>query len=503
MKNNKYLIIFISLVLSINFALASNTKLATTITEQAESVLVKKDNAITLQELKNMVISDTIDVQLSYERLFQAQKQIGSARAQYFPYGVGTVATVAYFGTFSYIILAELITSLPSKIFNVQKRKNIRNAQRENVKVITANINNQIAIMYYGFLKDEAMLKIASLELQLLEAKVSSLEERIEIGMSNEIELDNVKYRYHNLREVYLKFNGYYYQSLKSLNTLIGRSSEDEVIKLQPVAEFLSVDDINMSTEDMTNTAITNSSELKAADYMIKAAHNNTRSARWSVLSFSGIGFGYMSRVRFSKSETQNAYFKRDSVKRNIENEVYSRTSKLVNSINIFNQDQSLYNSTKAYVEGDIAEFNAGQLTLGRLIDTELIYLTDFREAVRTHYSSLNNLDGLERVVGNSVYANQAVLDTPEKPSYDSIIDIQVNRKRRRINLSVTSSDLSVEIEKVEYNFDYNLFNEMTSTSIGSNFAIKLKTRRKSTEVSGNAVITLSNGDVINKTFNI
>ena len=48
MKNNKYLIIFISLVLSINFALASNTKLATTITEQAESVLIKKDNAITL-----------------------------------------------------------------------------------------------------------------------------------------------------------------------------------------------------------------------------------------------------------------------------------------------------------------------------------------------------------------------------------------------------------------------------------------------------------------------
>jgi hypothetical protein len=60
-----------------------------------------------------------------------------------------------------------------------------------------------------------------------------------------------------------------------------------------------------------------------------------------------------------------------------------------------------------------------------------------------------------------------------------------------------------VEISKVEYHFDYSLFNSMTSTSVRTNFAIKLKTRRKSTEVSGNAVITLSNGDVINKKFNI
>ena len=43
----------------------------------------------------------------------------------------------------------------------------------------------------------------------------------------------------------------------------------------------------------------------------------------------------------------------------------------------------------------------------------------------------------------------------------------------------------------------------MTSTSMGSDFEIKLKKRRKSTEVSGNAVIKFSNGDVINKTFNI
>jgi outer membrane protein TolC len=502
MKSNKYLIIFITIVLSMNIAFANNVKLATTITTEAESVLVKKDNAIDLKTLKSMVVNDGVDVKISYERLVQAQKEIGSARAQYFPYGVGTVATVYFYGAFSYLVLAELITSLPSKIFNVQKRKHIRNAQRENLKVITANIKNQVAKMYYNFLKDEALLKIASLELSLLESKISSIEENIELGMSSSLELDDAKYRYYTLRDVYLKYSGYYFQSLKALNTLTGTSSSAKPFILQPVGEYLSAEHVTMSTEDMTAKALNNSNELKASEFMIRAAHNNRRSVKWSILSFSGIGFGYMSKIRRSRSETNNAYFRRDSVKRNVENEVYTRKAKLLSSIGVFDQDFSLYNATKSYVEGDIAEYNAGQLTLGKLVDTEIIYLSDLRETIRTHYLALSNLDSLERVVGTKVYDEQFT-EVEESSSVESLVDVNIIRKRRRVTMSVVRSDKTVKISKVEYNFNDNLFRPMTSTSARSDFSIKLKTRRKTTQVSGTATITLTNGEVINKQFQI
>jgi len=498
----KYFIIFLATVLSMSVAFADNSDLAVTITSKAESVLEKKRDAINLEELRGLVVNENIDIQLSYERLFQAQKKIGSARAEYFPYGVGAVASIYFYGAFSYLFIAELVTSLPSKIYNVQKRKNIRNAQREYLKAVEANIHNEVAKMYYGFLKDEALLKIATFELKLLEAKIASVEERIEFGISTDTELESAKYHYYTLRDVFLRFNSYYLQSLQALNVLMGRPSSMPVIALQPVAKFLSADLVRMSTEKMKNIAIKNSNELKAANYLIRAAHNNTNSVAWSVLSFSGIGFGYMNKIRSSKSETKEAYFVRDSAKRSVESEVYTRKAKLVNSIGILDQDRALYQTTKFYVEGEIADFKAGQLTLPRLIETELIYLTDYREAVRSHYNTLSNLDNLKRVVGAKVYDTITREELVVSTSSDEV-ELSVSRTGKTISIKTYSVLEQSEIARVTYDFDGKLFNTMTSISSINNFTIKLFTKRKTTSVSGQATITMRNGDVITKTIEI
>lgn len=501
MRSNKYIIILITLVFSINFAFAGNSTLAKSIIAESESILAEKENAITLEELQQMVSNDSLDVQISYERLLQAQKKIGSARAQYFPYGIGAVASLYFYGSFSYLILAELITSLPSKIYNVQSTKNVRKAQAENLKTVKANIKNQIAKMYYNFLKDEALLKIASLELKLMEADIASTEENIELGMSTDVDLTNLKYKYLTLRDVYLRFSGYYNQSLKALNIATGRDSTEEVLKLQPVNTYLSADQVRMSSAEMETLAIENSSELKAANYMIKAAHHNTNSVRWSVLSFSGIGFGYMSRIRFSKSARANAYYNRDSVQRNIENQVYTRRAKLINSIGIFNQDHDLYNVTKSYVEGDIEEYKSGQLTLSKVIQTELIYLSDFRETIRSHYQALIDIDNLKRLVGQNVYGEGAIIESIEPET--ELAELKIKKRGRVIRINAYNMISSEKIESVQYEFNDRLFKEMKSFSSSNNFAVKLYTRTSSTKVSGRAIITMENGEQIIKEFKI
>ena len=153
--------------------------------KDAESIFDYREDAINLEEFKKLVINENVEVAVAYERLFQAQQQIYRARAAYFPYGVGTVSAMYFTSAFSYLILAELITSLPSKIFAVQKQKHLRTAQAFTVEVVKANIKNQTALIYYSFLKQEALLKLAKIELDLLKSNLQGKREEVEFGILN------------------------------------------------------------------------------------------------------------------------------------------------------------------------------------------------------------------------------------------------------------------------------------------------------------------------------
>jgi len=60
-----------------------------------------------------------------------------------------------------------------------------------------------------------------------------------------------------------------------------------------------------------------------------------------------------------------------------------------------------------------------------------------------------------------------------------------------------------VDIESVKYTFDRNIFKEQIISHAGSNFRLSLRTRLNNTEVVGTAIITMTNGEVIVKEFDI
>jgi len=491
---NKLIILILTFAITINFGFAQTNQNAVSALNIAKTVFDKKENAVNLEELKKLVIDDGADAQLAYERLIQAQKHIANARAQYFPYGIGTIASLYFFNSFSYLILAELITSLPGKIYTVQKYKQLRNAENHNLKATIANIKNQIANIYYNLLKEEALLKLSALELDLLREKIKSIEDQILLGLSTELALDDAKMKYYQVNKVHLRFKAYYLEERKALNLLLNRNFDMEPIELQPVGDFLSKEMIKMSTEKFSAIAVNRSNEIKAAEYMAHASKHNVSAEKLSILSFAGIGFGYMGRVRIAKSERRNAEKRIEFVTKNIENSVYTKKSKLLNNIEIFQQDLDLYETTKSYVEGDLAEYKVGQLTLGDLIDTELIYLADFREMIRTHYDSLQSLDDFERVVMGDVFL---------EPTNDSLIKVDLERKNKKVLLKVKSDLKNIVIISVRYVFERNLFYPMSSSHTSSDFSVSVKTNNEETLVIGQAFITLDNGEVITKNFKI
>jgi hypothetical protein len=462
--------------------------------QDAESIFDYREDAIDLGEFKKLVINENVEVAIAYERLFQAQQQIYQARAAYFPYGVGSITAMYFTSAFSYLILAELITSLPSKIFAVQKQKHLRTAQAFTVEVVKANIKNQTALIYYSFLKQEALLKLAKIELDLLKSNLEGKREEVEFGLATQTDVNNAELSYLVVKDAYLKYQSFFNTAKKSLNTLIGRDFESKPIILQPVGEFVDYSNIGMDIDQMENVAINRSNELKAADWMIRASISNRRSVKWSILSFSGIGFGYGSRVRFSNSQVIESRLRKELIENNIQNSVYTSYTTLENFIGIFKENFALYQTTRNIAVGDIEEFDAGQNVLSKVIRSGRLLLGDLREMVRTHYDVLIKKDDLERLV----------LGTVESQVYKATsAELKVERNKRNITLEVMAMNELVDIESVKYSFDRNIFKEQVISNSGSNFRLSLRTRLNNTQVVGTAIVTMTNGEVIVKEFDI
>ena len=458
--------------------------------EAAHEVLAPKQQALTLNQVNQLVASEQIDIQISYEKLLQAQKKISLARAQYFPYGLGTVAAMYFLQVWNPILLVELVTSLPSKVYNVQSEKNMSMAQDYSNRALRENIKNQVAHLYYTILKEEGALKLARMELQLLEQLYNVIEERVILGLSTEEELRNLELRLLDLRDICLKFAGYLSAEKAAFNTMISKSPEQgKAIELQTEGVFLNPAEYGLSSEIVKLNALDRAPEIVAADYMITAAARSKSSVAWSVLSFSGIGFGYWGRVQVAGSKVDEARLIREQVEVNLANQSYVINNSFHRTLDHFVSEKNVFDDTASFYSAEFARYNARDISLDRLLEAGIIYLKDFNELVVAHYDTLIKLNDLERIALGSVRGTAL---EGEKIEF-SFVDLGNNK----YSLSLNSED---EVKEVEYVFGTEGLKPMKVFNRGTGFAVVLKLASKS-DLNGHANVTLKNGKTITKKF--
>lgn len=458
--------------------------------EKAYSVLAPKENALTLEQVQTMVVNDQLDIQISYENLLQAQKKIAQARAQYFPYGLGTVAAIYLLNSWNPLILVELVTSLPSKVYNVLSEKNMRMATQYSNKALALNIQNQVANLYFTILKEETALKLSRMQLSLLESLYKVTEERVMIGLSQETELRSLEFRILDMRDILLRFEGYLSAEKAAFNTLISQNPEiGNKLELQPVSEFLNASDYGLSSEVLKRMAIDRSPEIVAADYMVTAAKRNKSSTKWSVLSFSGIGFDYWSRIQISGSEIEGARLKRRLVQNNLENQVYILNNDFHRSLDFFNSEKVVFADTALFYDAELARFMAEEIALDRLLEAGILYVKDFSEYAISHYDALIELSDLERGIVGSAKGNSYTQD---------LFEVEVTELNGEMfSLSIDSRE---DISTVVYAFDQPGWNQVTVKNSATGYRVVYK-RSQFQVYTGHVNITLKNGKKITKLF--
>ena len=441
-----------------------------------------------------MAVGDNVDARIAYERLYQAQNKISLARAQFFPYGVGDVAAIYYTSSFSALILVELATSLPMKWYNVQKERHLRNAEEWNLKALRENIKNQTALLYYNILKEESMLALTSYELNLMEELFSSKRAEVDFGLITEKELEDLKFRILNLRDEYLRFEGYLFEEKAAMKMLLNLPYYSE-LRLQPVSKLLSSKDYNINTEALARATQENAFEVKSAEEVVNAAFDARRSTSWSILSFSGIGFGYLANVRMQRSKVREAQYRLEAVKNNVYNNVYTKVGMFQNSVDYFLSTKMISDSTERFMRGQLEVFRMGELPVSKLIETELYFLRDYREMLQAHYNAYVRYDDVGRI---------APLDVSKASSDNENLDVKLKYSTFSYYFSLVDNGFDMSnIESVTYHFENQGMAWVRSFRSQSEFYVKVSKRKIRFPVDMNIEVLMKDGEVLNKKLRV
>jgi hypothetical protein len=470
--------------------------------QKASSILDQKQSGINLAKAKELAVGEGVNVRMAYQKVLQAQKEISVARAQFFPYGTGLIFNYNAYAVWNSLILVELITSLPTKYYNVRRNRNLSTAQNYQLAALKENLKNEIAKIYYGVLKQEAIIKLVELELKLLEKLYSTTDDRVALGLSNGNDLLKVEQRVLSLRDDLLKFKAYHVREKEAFNNILSRNPKQaRSIKLQPVNTLLTGSEASLSTSEMINLAKVNSPEIKASKFMISAAFNQKRSTQWSLLSFSGIGFGYWGKVRVSKSRLNEMHLLSERTENSVVNNVYTKESEFKNSVNYLKSGQGILSETKAFMKSNVDLFKAGEIALDVLLESQILYVKDYRETVMANYSALASLDSLGRSALTDLNVKTPVrVAAPVVNSKKAVLS--ASQRGRRLKIWV-KNPTNVRITKVVYDFDGNSLRDMTSTYSRKEFLVKIKRSRNAKTISGTYKVYFVDGTVQNNKFSV
>ena len=269
-----------------------------------------------------------------------------------------------------------------------------------------------------------------------------------------------------------------------------------ETLELQPEASFLSAEDYDLNAESLALMAQQRSYEVKAAEQTVYAAYDSRRSAQWSILSFSGIGFGYLSNVRMERSRAREAELRLEAIRSTVYNNAYTRKSMLENSVDFFLAEKNISDTTETFVRAQLAEFSNGTLPVGELIESELYYLRDFRNMLRAHYNSLVRLDDLERIVLGNISTNELV-------SRDDF-SLTAEYVGSRIHFKLTDPNNRIgEVESATYSFLNQRQAPIKSFRKSENFSARVRARRINFPAQIEIKVVMHSGEVLKKRITV
>ncbi len=467
--------------------------------KSVDSLLTSESDALTLDAIKEMMVGEGTNSQIAFERFYQAKKEIAVARA-----GIVNVQSGMFLGVdptyiWSTYLILDIALSMPSNWYAYKNKKNLSKVEKYSYLSINENLKHLIAQLYYSILSQEVVVATADMEKTLTKKLMEVLEKKVSIGLSSQAEYEEVFWKHFSLENQLNTLKSIYNKEVSIFSTYLGKNPQEaQSLKLTHNTEFLSQSVINQDYNAYVSKALEKSNELKASHYRVQASKNAKKSSSWSVISFSGFGFGHTARVDVAKSKYSASKSAYADMPRKLTNQVYFAHSDLQNQISHTKSDEEIYLNSKAEVERLSELLEYGLTDLAAVLKAQIIFLQDFRKYMTSHYYSLVKLDQMERVVQGPV----KITDIYKSANFELTTKTKkrVFRKGSKVTLKVSASaDIQSEVESVTYTIDELGFEKKSSKS-RDDFRVKLKIKKPGV-YAGIATTIMNNGEVIKKKF--
>lgn len=295
---------------------------------------------ITLPELRKEVLSENLDLRIQYEKYYQAQKNIGVARGEFLP-----GANIQLINVNATLAILQSVVPTPSDWFEYQGSQELAVAEKFTTEGIRLNILEGLTLNYISMKHYEDLLTNMKQQQKLIRDVHEAARAEQELGA------DNANVVYMTQRQLLQ-----HEQEIYALETLLLIEKQAMLIATnRDPSEELFLGDLPQdhfeslpeTSAEATVLALNNSNEIISNKFQYQAAQFMVSSARWSFVSFDGIGFGYASRLSIERSKARIVQLEGEKLNLKIRNQVDSAYKQLA----ILDQRIALQESVLASTE--------------------------------------------------------------------------------------------------------------------------------------------------------
>lgn len=272
---------------------------------------------LTLNQLRQEVLSENLDIQIQYEKYYQAQKNVSVALGQFLP---SANMNMIYVNTT--LAILQSVVPTPSDWFAYDASKELRMAEKFTTEAIKLNMLEGLTANFINLKYHEALLASLKTQETLLNEVYEQTKKNEELGSATATEVFVAKRLLLQHRQDIFHLNTLIIAEKQAMLIALNRQPSEELTLAALPAEDLSV--IPARVEDGAALAIENSPELISKSYQAEAARYMVASKRWSFISFNGIGFDYAANLSIEKSKARIIELETEQIALKISNQVYA-----------------------------------------------------------------------------------------------------------------------------------------------------------------------------------
>jgi outer membrane protein TolC len=255
-------------------------------------------DVLTLEDVRSEVLSDNLEIKIQYEKYYQAQKSVQVALGQFLPR-----LSIEMTRLNTTLGVAQAFLPTPSGWFEYQASQEFAVAESFATEALRLNILEGLTKSFIKIKFQEKLAASAEEQTKLLTEVVKTMEAREALGAATRQQVFVAKKNLQSHKQQVFALNSIIRAEKYAMNMALSRVPTQEYV-LAELPE-ITTDMVPNSIEEGTALALNNSPELAQNFFMREGAQYMEASARWSFISFEGIGFDYPALVSIEKSKVR------------------------------------------------------------------------------------------------------------------------------------------------------------------------------------------------------